>query len=106
MLKSRSLSVKTASNIDSCLVDFDRVLGIYYEVPSSYFSEASAHDGNGTAAITEETIPDFLLQLLADRAEARKQRDFSRADEIRDKIVNEGYVVKDTPAGAKLVKAE
>ncbi|WP_031554229.1 cysteine--tRNA ligase [Parvularcula oceani] len=38
--------------------------------------------------------------LLKERAEARKSRDFARADEIRDSLAAEGIVIEDGPEGA------
>ena len=40
--------------------------------------------------------------LLGDRQAARKAKDFARADEIRDKLKEGGYLVEDTPAGPVL----
>ncbi|RMH45821.1 MAG: cysteine--tRNA ligase [Alphaproteobacteria bacterium] len=40
-------------------------------------------------------------RLLAERAAARKARDFARADAIRDALVAAGVIVKDTPDGAE-----
>ncbi len=52
----------------------------------------------------EETIPDEVTELVRQRQEARKARDFAAADAIRAKITELGYVVKDTPEGAKINK--
>jgi cysteinyl-tRNA synthetase len=38
-------------------------------------------------------------QLLEDRQAARKAKDFAKADEIRDKLKEGGYLVEDTPTG-------
>ena len=38
-------------------------------------------------------------QILAERAEARKQKDFKKSDELRAKLLAMGIVVKDTPRG-------
>ena len=38
-------------------------------------------------------------ELLAQRAEARKQKDFARADAARDAILALGVEVRDTPTG-------
>ena len=40
--------------------------------------------------------------LLAQRQEARKNRDFDRADALRDAIGERGYVIEDTPHGPRL----
>ena len=38
-------------------------------------------------------------QLLEERAEARKRKDFAKSDELRAKLLAMGIVVKDTPKG-------
>ena len=43
-------------------------------------------------------------RLLAEREDARAERDFDRADEIRDRLAAAGWEVRDTAAGAKLVR--
>ncbi len=40
-------------------------------------------------------------QLLADRAAARKAKDFSRADTLRDELATIGVVAEDTPRGTE-----
>jgi cysteinyl-tRNA synthetase len=42
----------------------------------------------------------LIEALLSDRAKARKQKDFTRADALRDGFAAAGVIVKDTPAGA------
>lgn len=42
-------------------------------------------------------------ELLAEREEARVAKDFERADEIRDRLAELGWEVRDSPDGAKLV---
>ncbi len=38
------------------------------------------------------------------RERARAQRDFDHADQIREQLDRRGWLVRDTPAGAKLVR--
>jgi cysteinyl-tRNA synthetase len=40
-------------------------------------------------------------QLIEERNEARKQRNFSRADEIRDELKEQGILLEDTPQGVR-----
>ena len=51
-------------------------------------------------------VPDDVRGLAADRADARRQRDFATADALRDRIVELGYVVVDTADGYRLEAAE
>ena len=43
-------------------------------------------------------------RLLAEREEARQERDFERADRIRDQLAELGWEVRDTSEGARLVR--
>ncbi|MEC8633228.1 MAG: cysteine--tRNA ligase [Pseudomonadota bacterium] len=68
------------------------VLGILYEDPVAWLSKSDA-DGAG---LTAEVID----QMLIDRAEAKANRDFSRADAIRDELKVAGIIIEDGAAGA------
>jgi cysteinyl-tRNA synthetase len=53
----------------------------------------------------EETeISIELLELLKKREEARSKKDWKLADECRDLLLEQGYLIEDTPKGAKLKK--
>jgi cysteinyl-tRNA synthetase len=43
-------------------------------------------------------------RLLADRDSARAQRDFERADALRDELAVRGYEIRDTASGSRLVR--
>lgn len=49
-------------------------------------------------------VPADVQALADERAEARKQKDWKRSDELRDRIQSMGYILEDTPAGQKLRK--
>ena len=53
----------------------------------------------------EEKIPDEVIKLAEQRTQARKDKNWALADELRDKIAEMGYVLKDTREGAKITKA-
>jgi cysteinyl-tRNA synthetase len=44
--------------------------------------------------------------LLDEREKARAERDFERADRIREQLAERGWEVRDTPGGARLVRRE
>lgn len=53
-------------------------------------------------AVAEERIPEDVEKLVAERERAREQKDFARADEIRDILKERGFVLEDRPSGTKI----
>jgi cysteinyl-tRNA synthetase len=53
----------------------------------------------------EDEAPEELQRLVAQREEARVSRDFERADRIREQLADAGWEIRDTPDGARLVRA-
>jgi cysteinyl-tRNA synthetase len=49
----------------------------------------------------EGTLEDEVEALIDERQQARKNRDFKRADEIRDELKSRGIILEDTPQGVK-----
>ncbi|SES11909.1 cysteine--tRNA ligase [Salisediminibacterium halotolerans] len=49
----------------------------------------------------EELLDEEIEQLIDERVEARKNRHFQRADEIRDLLKEKGIVLEDTPQGTR-----
>ena len=49
----------------------------------------------------EEMLDDDIEKLIEERQTARKDRNFARADEIRDELLEKGIVLKDTREGVK-----
>ncbi|TVQ84208.1 MAG: cysteine--tRNA ligase [Micavibrio sp.] len=64
--------------------------------------------GFGFADVQEEAqsdAPPEILDLVEKREAARHSKNWAEADRLRAAIAEKGYVVEDTPDGAKLVKA-
>lgn len=53
----------------------------------------------------EEILDEEIEKLIEERQQARKKKDFARADEIRDQLLNQGIVLKDTREGVKWSRA-
>ncbi|MFA5841022.1 MAG: cysteine--tRNA ligase [Candidatus Paceibacterota bacterium] len=68
------------------ILDFDKVLGLGFE------------------HLKEDVIPEEVNKLAEEREQARKDKDFKKSDELREKINSLGYEVKDTNMGQKISK--
>jgi cysteinyl-tRNA synthetase len=74
---------------------FGARLGLLQDDPQAFLQSGAsqAQDGGVDAALIES--------LIEERQEARKAKDFARADEIRDQITAMGVVLEDTPGGTR-----
>jgi cysteinyl-tRNA synthetase len=68
--------------------EFDAILGLFR---------------GGFPAGVEE-VPAEITAKLEERQNARKNKDFQRADELRDEIIAAGYTIEDTPQGPRVRK--
>jgi cysteinyl-tRNA synthetase len=80
-IAERQLSPAAAEQVTALMRRFDTVLGI--------LADDDAIDARAEA-------------LLFKRQEARQQRNFARADAIRDELQQMGYAVEDSPQGSRL----
>ena len=74
----------------AALLGAGKFLGLLQNDPEAWFKGAS--DGVDAA---------WIEGLLAERAEARKRRDFAASDRIRDTLAAKGIVIEDGPQGAR-----
>jgi cysteinyl-tRNA synthetase len=68
------------------------LLGILQQKPSEWLSA-----GQATGDVDETAID----QLLIERTQAKKDKNFARADAIRDELLAQGIAIEDTPQGPK-----
>lgn len=55
----------------------------------------------GLSFASEELLDDEIEQLISERNQARKEKNFSRSDEIRDLLKEQGIILEDTPQGTR-----
>ncbi|HHW26594.1 MAG TPA: cysteine--tRNA ligase [Firmicutes bacterium] len=75
------------------VADFDRVLGLD-------LLTGQAKDEQ----VDESELPAEVAALLKERAEARKAKDWAKADSLREKLREMGYAVKDVKDGYEVTK--
>ncbi len=82
-----SLTTKEVSSVIEVLRSWDGVMGVF---DWSIFETTS--------------IPENIQRLAQERQEAKKNKDFSRADEIRKEVENAGYTITDSKDGPIIEK--
>ena len=53
----------------------------------------------------EELLDEDIENLIAERQAARKAKNFARADEIRNELLEKGIILEDTREGVKWKRA-
>ena len=71
---------KKNKEIANILAKFDTVLGLKIDEINEL----------------QEEMPQEILDLIEQRKVARKNKDFTKSDELRDELIKRGYTVKDT----------
>jgi cysteinyl-tRNA synthetase len=83
---NKAESTDSARANAAILVELGGVLGILQQAPSEFL----------TAAVGDETQDDALIeQLILERKQAREDKNWARADEIRDQFNDMGIVLED-----------
>ncbi len=83
VLSSPEYSRETIEKIVALFEEFTNVLGLMYE--------------KGNSSPIEEEIK----KLISDREQARREKNWKLADEIRDELNRKGVAIEDTPQGTK-----
>ena len=85
LIDDKKISKKEALKTIKFLKEIDKVLGFIF-------------------IDKKEDIPKIVQDALEKRIDARKNKNFALADELRDFIFDQGYVIEDIPDGARLKK--
>ena len=81
-----------ASTKLALIEDFDKVLSL----------GLIQHADKLLNAQQQEDIPQEIMALVEQRAQARKTKDFAKADALREEITAKGYIIEETRQGTKI----
>ncbi len=84
-----------------CLVRHLAVFGIEFADPQLYPEAHADTIGGGEQSRELDSLRGAIDKLLQVRQQARADRDFARADLIRDVLLEAGLAIEDTPAGPR-----
>ncbi|MEA2101776.1 MAG: DALR domain-containing protein, partial [Thermodesulfobacteriota bacterium] len=92
--KTPVITDKDKKALDASIAGITETLGILGQDPAAFLE-------NARHASMDTTGPDpkEIQGLISERDQARKDREFKKADEIRDTLLSRGIVLRDTPEG-------
>lgn len=70
--------------------EVSKFLGFFDRTPKEYFDDIKSRSS---------VSPEEVEKLIAERIEARNNKDFARADEIRDELKSKGIILEDSSQG-------
>lgn len=82
-------------DIYNLIIDFDKVLGLSLENSVKEYKDIS---------FTEIEVPQEIKDLAEKRLQAKKEKNYVLADNLRNEITQKGYNLIDTPQGYKINK--
>lgn len=87
LIDKNELSMEQAQTVIDWLLKIDSVLALDF-----------------AKALEVETVSEDIESLIEERQSARKNKNFKRADEIRDLLISRGIALQDTPQGVVWTK--
>ena len=75
-----------------------------YSLIGLFTTDVDAFLNDYKAKEDKQDIPSEVLELATQRVEARKNKDWAKSDELRDKIAELGYLIKDSKDGYTISK--
>ena len=91
LIKEVNIHGHGGSEVWDAMLDFDRVLGL------KLAENAKSAGGE---------IPQEIVDLVEQRQQARKSKDFAASDRIRDELAAKGWVIEDTPQGPRVRRSD
>ena len=70
-------------------------LGLFETAPETFLAACGAR---------EEAVPENVKAIAEERLAARREKNWAKSDELREKLASMGYAVKDSKEGYTLTK--
>jgi cysteinyl-tRNA synthetase len=99
MIKDSALS---PADVRAGLVDMDRVFGLKLANPDESIKTACLKRFGEQVSV--DSLPEEVQLLLKEREDARADKNWAKADELRDRIAEFGYKIKDESSGVQVTK--
>ncbi len=94
--KARGVQVNLLKMVESLFLENGKILGLFNQKPRAFLDNLRDKKARSLGLDIK-----MVEQLIAERARARKEKDFQRADEIREQLKAKHVILEDTPTGTK-----
>ena len=95
---SLSYDMDGLHSVQHALIQMDKVFGIFYTVPNLNHDEDDNDDDS-----LEGIVPEDVMELVTQRIEAKKEKEWELADNLRNQVIELGFSIKDVKEGVPLV---
>lgn len=100
-------------------LNLPKALGIIWELINLYHKKKESFDPKGVLdflyqvdtvlglnlnKVKKQEAPPKIMRLVSQRDQARKNKDWKKADEIRNEVEKTGYQIEDTSEGTRVIK--
>jgi len=99
MTKDSSLSIE---DIRATILDADKVLGLGLSAPDKKAEELATKAFGKAMPLSD--VPEKIRAMVGERENARADKNWERADELRGEIENEGYTIEDGGGSPRIFK--
>lgn len=89
-------NIEEKKKYKSVLLSSAKLLGLLYQDPENWFKNIASNDGIDDAKIDA---------MIKERTEAKKEKNWAKADEIRNCLKENGIILEDTPNGTSWKRA-
>lgn len=101
------VSQRAGEEVREAFGTLGRVVGLFqlkdrdweFNPPVTKLTALDAVTGGEKVGVTQTTSDEEVERQVAERNEARRQKDFARADEIRTRLARQGITIEDRPDG-------
>jgi cysteinyl-tRNA synthetase len=106
LLSKKTLSISDVREVYKTMMDFDSILGLGLDsvVREHIFEEITIGDRDFKIAYSGIKPSSPLKTLVVEREAYRLQKNWKKADQIREKLRKRGIEIEDTDSGVKLKK--
>jgi len=98
--KTKDIDQNKAEQLAATLKKLAALLGLLQDDSETFLKGGIVHEAVSDGVVTGDTLTEEKIeQLIQDRLDAKKAKQWSQADSIRDELKAQGVILEDAPSG-------